>query len=64
MNIAAKLQLKPGSTVALLAIPDDLQLDLPNDDESGHILVERSVLDVRYGRSRRRATARSYGARF
>lgn len=31
MNIAAKLQLKPGSTVAVLTMPDDVQLDLPDD---------------------------------
>lgn len=28
MGIATKLQLKPGSTVAVLALPDDVELDL------------------------------------
>jgi len=31
MGIAAKLQLKPGSTVAILALPDDIELDLGDE---------------------------------
>lgn len=34
MNIAAKLQLKPGSTIAVLGLPDDVQLHLPEDVHS------------------------------
>jgi hypothetical protein len=31
MGIAAKLQLKPGTTVAVLGLPDDIELDLGDE---------------------------------
>ncbi len=34
MSIAAKLQLKPGSSIAVLGLPENVELDLPDDVNS------------------------------